>query len=201
MIALIAASALAGFPGDRVNECCFVVGASVVVALGEVEGSRVGGGLDLGYQAQRYTHATKQIEGDLIVWAEEHPALNYGPVAHVWRVGGAWNASFGARFGVGWPLRMGLGRGWYPGPAVTVELAPALSTAGWFGLDGQLALDAPWVQGRVGTALTGQGWRARRVSMGPFAVLGLPRNWPGIPNYWDEPEPGDPVPPNAPEWP
>lgn len=196
MIALIAASALASSQETH-GECCWVVGASVVVALGEGAGSRVGGGIDVGHQTQVYTQRAERIGGNYAVWAEEHPAPNYGPVAHLWRVRGAWTASVGARVGLEWPLRAGIWKGWWPGPAVTVELAPALSTDGWVGLDGQVAVDAPWIQGRLGTALSDHGWKAARVAIAPFYVVGQPRNWTDVPSWWEEPAPGDPVPPTT----
>ena len=196
--ALLAVSALAASnPGH--NECCFVIGAHVVVALGKDDEKRLGGGFDLGWQSQVYAQKSKRIDGVFAVWAEEQIAPNYGPVAHIWWVRNAWNASLGLRLGLEWPLRIGLIGGWLPGPAVSVELAPALSTGGWVGLDGQFAIDAPWLQGRIGTAITRNGWQARRVTVGPFAILGQPHNWPGVPNWWREPEPGDPIPADSPE--
>ncbi len=184
MIALLSAAAWADTPmlGEAV-----VVGASVVVALGPVaDGGRVGGGVDLGFQLQRWLQQGPYYRGVTTAWAEERLDLNYGPVAHVWRVEGGWQASAGARLGATWPLRMGLNGGWWPGPGLTVELAPALSTAGWVGLDGQVAVDLPWVQGRVGVAATPQGLESDRVAIGLFAPLSWPRGWDDVDSdVWD----------------
>lgn len=163
-----------------------VIGASVVVALGKVERGRVGAGLDASYQFQQWLERGPYYQGVTTAWAEERPDLNRGPVVHVWRVEGAWHASAGLRIGATWPLRMGLVGGWWPGPGLTVELAPALSTAGWVGLDLQGVVDLPWVQGRVGAAWTARGREAERAAFGLFTPLSAPRGWDGVDSdVWD----------------
>lgn len=174
---------------DRLHRS-LVLGASVVVALGPVEtGGRVGGGIDAAYGIQRYSYSTGTFDGVSLVWVDERPTPNYGPVLHVWRGSGAWNASLGARFSVAWPLRVGVLQGWMPGPGLGVELAPMLSTAGFVALDGQLVADAPWVQGRVGTALTTTAAPVMpRVSVGVLGPLVRPENWPdGQGSVWHPP--------------
>lgn len=168
-----------------------MVGASVVIALDTpAEGrSRLGGGLDVWYQLQWYTQESKRFEGEFWVWGEEHPAWNYGPAFHVWRVGGHWYSSAGARFGVAWPLRVGIGHGWWPGPGLTAEAGLMLSTSGLAGLDLQGVVDAPWVQARVGTALGLGGPPASRVHLGLFTPVHQPENWDNTTgDVWREPE-------------
>ncbi len=180
--------AQAGFPGERFAES-MVLGANVVVALGEPQGARVGWGLDVGYQIQWYTQESMYLGEDFYVWAEEHPAPSYGPVAHLWRHGGAWHASLGARAGVTWPLRMGLTGGWFPGPGVCLEASYLISQAGYAGLDLSGVLDAPWLQLRLGQALTADGWQARRLHAGAFALTSLPQGWEGTESdLWRRPE-------------
>lgn len=177
------------FAADRIHRS-LVVGASVVVTLGPVErGSRIGGGADVGYQIQRYDETYQQLSEGYAAWVDERPTVNCGPIAHAWWIGGAWNVSLGARVGVGWPLRVGLAHGWYPGPALTVELAPMLSTAGFVALDGQAVVDATWLQGRIGAAVSSTGKVvARRVAVGVLAPVVQPENWPDTPEaVWKKP--------------
>lgn len=163
-----------------------VLGASLVVALGPVERSRLGVSLDGGYQLQRYLEQSARFDGVFTAWAEERPDASYGPMGHVWWVSGAWHASAGARVGVAWPLRVGIWRGWWPGPAVAGELGLALSTAGWVGLDVQGLVEAPWAQGRISAALTPTGIAGRRLHLGVFAPLTLPEGWPETDgDVWD----------------
>ena len=121
-----------------------VVGGSVVVRLGAVHSGRVGRTLDLSWQTQGYLERAKRIDGVFTVWAEERPAPSYGPVAHVGRTGGAWFSSLGARLGYEWPLRVGLQSGWWPGPALTVEVGPVIATDGLVGLGVDGVVEAPW---------------------------------------------------------
>jgi len=187
MIALVASLASAGFPGPDSNDAAMVVGASVAIALGPVERGRVGGGLDAWLQTQHYTLRTARFEGESYIWAQEHPSTNYGPALHLWRVGGGWNASAGVRVGITWPLRVGLGGGWWPGPGLTVEVAPVIAQRGYVGLDGAVALDLPWTQARLGTALTTHGLDGSRVHLGAFSPLRQPSRWEDIEESWSDP--------------
>lgn len=157
-----------------------VVGANLTVALGEVsQGGRFGAGLDGWYQVQWYRESSAQIDGDFEVWIDPRLMRNYGPALHVWRVGGAWNTSFGARYGYARPLAVGLGRGWYPGPGLTGELAMAVSTAGHVGLDGQVVLDGPWTQVRLGTTTTFREFLGPRMHVGALSPWERPVDWDG----------------------
>lgn len=157
-----------------------VVGANVAVLLGAPPPGthRVGFGLDLYNQTQLFREHGQSIYGNYWVWAEERPMLNFGPALHVWRVGGAWSASADMRVGVTWPLRMGLMDGWWPGPGLTVEVGPGLSTAGYAGLDLQGAVDLPWVQGRIGSTYAGRALQPWRLHLGVFSPLEQPHLWP-----------------------
>lgn len=184
MIALLLVCAAEADVVKRVE--AVVAGATVVVALGPVERGRVGFGLDGGYTLQRYLEVGPYYRGVTTAWAEERPDWSWGPVAHVWWVDGAWQASAGARVGATWPLRVGLSGGWWPGPGLAVELAPALSTAGWVALDGQAVLDLPWAQARAGLAVNPAGVVGRRAAFGLLAPLTWPRGWDGIDSdVWD----------------
>ena len=182
-------TAWAGFPGERFGENV-VVGAHLVVPLEATEGRRgVGVGVDVGYQVQWYTQRSGRFDGTFVVWAEEHPAWSYGPVTHLWWQGGHWHHSLGARFGVAWPLRVGLDGDWWPGPAVAAEAGLGLSTSGVSGLDVQGVVDGPWVQGRVGGVLNGQGLVAPRLQLGAFTPLGAPSNPPPFDSdQWKAPD-------------
>lgn len=166
-----------------------VLGANLVVALGAGEGPRLGGGLDVGYRLQWYLSESKWIDGIFYCWAQEIPDMSYGPEIHLWRVGGAWQVEPAFRFGAVWPLRVGLGGGWWPGPGLALEAGYLVSTAGHAGLDLQGVVEAPWLQLRVGQALTGQGWQARRLHAGAFYVMAQPENWPeSTGDLWRRPE-------------
>lgn len=159
-----------------------VVGASLVFG----QGSRVGVGIDVGYQFQRYWERGRLIDGEFTVWGDEVIAPNWGPVAHLWRADGAWFLTAGARAGATWPLRVGVGGGWWPGPGVTGELALLMSTNGKVGVDGQLAVDATWAQVRAGAALGTGGLHTPRVSVGVLVPLVQPVNWPDTNgDVWD----------------
>jgi len=179
-------TALAGFPGERFGEG-LVLGAHVSIPLDG--GGAVGGGIDVGYQIQWYTQRSGRFDGDFIVWAEEHPAWNYGPVLHLTRQGAAWHQTLAARVGVAWPLRMGLNNAWFPGPGVLGEVGLGLSTAGHSGLALAGVADLPWVEGRVGGVLTDGGLRAPLVHLGVFSPLRLPANpTPFDADQWRAPE-------------
>jgi hypothetical protein len=180
------AVALAGFPGERFGED-LVLGAHLAFPL-DREGT-IGGGIDVGYQIQWYTQRSGRFDGDFIVWAEEHPAWNYGPVLHLTRQGGAWHQTLGARFGVAWPLRVGLNGGWFPGPGVMGEVGLGLSTAGHGGLALAGVADLPWVEGRIGGMLTDGGFRSPQLTVGLFSPLRLPANpYPFDADQWRAPE-------------
>lgn len=183
------AVAEAGFPGDRYNGSV-VVGANLVVAVGEApEGGRFGVGVDLGWQEQAYTERSGRFgpERDFQAWAEEHPSLNRGFGGHLWWVGGSFYSVIGVRYGVTWPLRVGVQSGWWPGPGVLGEVGLQVSQVG-AGLDLQGVVDAPWVQGRLGAALGTGGWLATRVHVGPFLPLRQPTHWSSVPPQWDGPD-------------
>jgi hypothetical protein len=192
------------FAGTRATVSdAVVLGVNVtfpVAAAGQLQAP--GFGLDVGYQFQGFNERDETVKGEFTVWAEEVPALNYGPVVHIWRADGAWNCSLGARLAVAWPLRVGTLRGWIPGPALGVEVGPVLSTAGYVGFDGAAIVDLPWVEGRLGiTWVPGvmrssrlepmpantellptwgpSPWRAPRLQLGVFSPLALPENWEG----------------------
>jgi hypothetical protein len=164
-----------------------VAGVNVVVLLSDPPsgGKRIGGGVDLWYQMQRWPQEAEYVGDTYVVWARERPDLNWGPGLHVWRAGGAWSAGIGMRAGATWPLRMGLEDGWWPGPGLTVEVGPALSTAGWVGLDLQGVVDLPWVQGRLGAAWVTGGLTARRLHLGVFSPLEQPHLWDSWGAVWD----------------
>jgi hypothetical protein len=165
-----------------------VVGANVVVLLGDppAHGRRLGAGVDLWYQMQRYAQEGEYYGDDYVVWARERPDLNWGPALHAWRAGGTWSASLEMRAGVTWPLRMGLQDGWWPGPGLTAQAGPVLSTAGWVGLDLQVAADLPWVQGRIAAAWAPGGLREQRLHLGVFSPLEQPHLWEESENVvWD----------------
>lgn len=202
MSALLLGVAVA-FAGTRPTVSnAVVLGANVtfpVAASGRLQ--RPGFGLDVGYQLQGFNERDETVDGDFIVWAEEVPALNFGPVLHVWRADGAWTCSLGARLAVAWPLMVGTLRGWFPGPALGVEVGPVLSTAGYVGFDAAGIVDLPWVEARLGvTWVPGvmrssrleplptntelptwepSPWRAPRLQLGVFSPLALPENWEG----------------------
>ncbi len=181
-------AARAGFPGERFAESP-VVGAGVAVARGEGEGARLGWGLDVGYQLQWYTQRARWIGEEYWVWAEEHPAPGYGPMARLWRLDGAWQVSVGVRGAVTWPLRVGLMDGWWPGPGLGVEAGYLISTAGFHGFDLQGLLELPWVQLRYGQAWTGRGWQAQRLHAGVFTPTLQPHLWPETDTVaWRDPE-------------
>jgi hypothetical protein len=183
MLILLATSAQA--QGFRYQHAV-VVGASVVVRLDDVASGRIGASLDASWQAQGYVQRSGRFHHDFVVWADEGPAPSFGPVAHVGRCGGAWFSSVGARLGVEWP-RVGLLEGWWPGPALAVELAPVIATDGLVGLDLVGVAEAPWVQGRLGAALNPGGLHAPRIAAGPSIPLVQPQNWPDVPSYWEAP--------------
>lgn len=167
-----------------------VLGASLTWNLGDVGGaSRLGASLDVGYHFQRYFEHGEPYQDGYAVWAEESLSPNYGATARIGWHARAWRVSLGARGGLAWPLRVGLGDGWYPGPGLLAEAGVAISSAGYQGIDLQALVDLPWVEGRVGTTLTGRGWRDPRVGVGLFTPWNAPENWEGLPSYWDRPTP------------
>jgi len=183
-------AASAEFPGDRWNES-FVFGGSLTISLGQLPAGqrRLGAGLDGWYQLQWYTQRSGTYDGNFVMWAEEHPSPSYGPAVHIWKVHGDWHSSLGARYGVTWPLRVGLGGGWWPGPGATAELGVSISTSGRAGLDASAALDGPWLQTRIGTFLTPRGLAGSRVHMGAFIPIRQPVGLPEpVREYWREPE-------------
>lgn len=180
-----------------------VVGANVTFpmsASGRLQPP--GFGLDVGYQFQGAEERSVAVRREVVVWAEEVPALNFGPVMHIWRADGEWTFGLGARLAVAWPLRVGTLGGWFPGPALGVEVGPVLSTAGYVGFDGAGIVDLPWVEGRLGITWVPEAmwssrleplpanpdrlptwapspWRAPRLQIGAFSPLALPENWEG----------------------
>jgi hypothetical protein len=172
MLVWIATAAYADYY-DRQES--WVVGASVVFGLGKEQG--VGFGLDASYQIQRYWERGRLINLQFTVWGDELLAPNYGPVLHLWRADQAWFVSAGARAGATWPLRVGVGGGWWPGPGLTGEVAAMMSTNGNVGLDLQAVVDAPWTQARLGIALGTGGWHTPRLALGVFTPLVQPHNW------------------------
>jgi len=180
-------TATAGFPGVHVAES-LVVGANLTVALG-AEQAGLGWGVDFGWQRQWYTQQGEYLGEVYHVWPDAHIAPNLGVMAHLSRVGGAWQASVDARGGVTKPLRVGLQGGWWPGASVAAEVGYLISTAGYAGLDLQGVVEATWLQARFGQALTLDGWRARRIHLGAFAPIQQPRLWPESENVgWHPPE-------------
>jgi len=187
---LFVGAATAGVFGERFTEG-LVLGANVTVQLGETDAGRVGGGLDVWYQVQWYTQRSARVDGQFHVWADEHPAANYGPAAHLWWVGGHWFSSAGARFAVDWPLRVGLSHGWWPGPGLGVESAAVIGTNGLAGLDLLGVVDAPWVSVRAGRAFGSHASDSGRVHLGAFAPLRWPENWDSVPDDWRDPRGDD----------
>ena len=186
MLLLLLATVLpshAQFPGERFAEDV-VVGANLVVGLGATEGSRLasrlGFGLDVGYERQAFTQRAVRIDGDFTVWAEEHVGYHYGVAVHVWWRAGWWQTSIAALLGFAHPLRVGtLADGWVPGPGLAVEVGPVLSTAGYVGLDLQGVLDAPYMRIRAGRTLTWERGHDSRLHLGGFAPLHGARDWEG----------------------
>lgn len=165
----------------------FVLGANLTLPLGEPPAwSRLGFGMDLWYQMQLFVQKGEYVGEHFVVWARELPNLNYGPGLHVWRSGGEWTAGLEARAGVMCPLRMGLQDGWWPGPGLTLQAGPALSTRGHVGLDLQAAADLPWIYGRIGETWTLDGLVDRRLHLGLFSPLEQPHLWPDTEGaVWD----------------
>jgi hypothetical protein len=155
-------------------------GVDLVVALGRTERSRVGAGLVVGWQRQRWMEVGRYVRGgDYRVWADERWDANLGPVARVWWVDGAWASSVGARFGVQHPLRVGLLTGWVAGPGAAAELSLAMSTAGWWGLDGVVSLEGPYARAAAGATLGVRGVDGTRTLVGVGGPLTRVENWDG----------------------
>jgi len=149
-----------------------VPGINLVIAMGRMEGSRIGAGIDLAYITQHYSVCSAVAADSVVDWGEEHVAPSHGPVLHVWRVGGDWFSSLGYRVGLTHPLRVGTDHlgGYVPGPGALVELAGLVATTGDVGLDGQFIVEGPYVHARLGRTWAPGGWLPARMHVGAFYV-------------------------------
>lgn len=183
---LLLSLALAAFPGERFGEA-LALGAHVVIPL-DGEG-KVGAGIDIAYQVQWYTQRSGRFDGDFIVWAEEHPAPNYGPMWRLSYQNGALHQTLAARAGVAWPLRVGLNDAWLPGPGVFSELGLGFSTAGHGGIHLGGGADATWLEGRVTCVYGDNGVKAPQLHLGTLVPTRFPENpYPFDADQWRAPE-------------